>query len=230
MSCLIVRKKKSVRLCPSSKGVSGVSEKKAEKLRELRKLRAEIAALRRLRRRRGLQGPPGPQGPQGPIGPQGPAGPQGPQGVPGTPGAPSTNGLSAFAHFFRTSTLIDIIGPGAAVPFNNTGAVGGTAITLATPTDIVISEPGSYRVTFIVNTAGVSLLGSFSLELDGAPVPSPAAVFTLVSAGLPVLGDVIVNVPAGTHILQLVNTGLLGVSLVALSAISANIVIEKLTP
>ncbi len=118
------------------------------------------------------------------------------------------------------------IGTNTPVSFNTSGGQFGTAITVISNTTFSINQTGFYKVTFILNTTVLSLLGTVAVLYSGAATPSPnTQSFSLVLAGAPLTGEVLFQATS-TGTLQLVQTGL-GLSLVA-TGVSAEIVIEQL--
>jgi hypothetical protein len=115
---------------------------------------------------------------------------------------------------------------GTPVSFNTPGVQFGTAITALNDTSFLISEPGFYEVTFVINTAAVSLLGAVTPTYTGIAVPNPSAnSFALAVAGSNLVGTFIFQAVT-PGILQLVQTGL-GITL-ALGGTNAEITIKKL--
>ena len=56
------------------------------------------------------------------------------------------------------------LGLNAPVPFNTVGSQFGTAISQLDADTFVISETGFYKITVIVYTAAVSLLGGLTIQ------------------------------------------------------------------
>ncbi|PFV75726.1 BclA protein [Bacillus sp. AFS059628] len=114
------------------------------------------------------------------------------------------------------------LGIDAPVPFNTVGSQFGTAISLMAPDTFLISETGFYKITVIVYTAAVSLLGGLTIEKDGVPIPGTGT--SLISVGAPIVIQAITQITTTPSMIEVIVTGL-GLSL-ALGT-SASIIIEK---
>lgn len=113
---------------------------------------------------------PGTPGPQGETGPQGATGPQ---GETGPQGATGPQGISQYGYFYHTGSLTgsNQVTPGNHVPFNNNGPFTPpfTHSQTVNNTDINISEPGVYEVTFYVRSTS-----AFTVALFYQPTSSTA--------------------------------------------------------
>lgn len=160
----------------------------------------------------GTQGPRGPRGHRGHRGPTGATGAPGVIGATGATGATGVSNLSSYFTYNDAGLLTVTLAAGEAVPFNQAGIDVGSSVVhnnVGTPTDFTIVEPGTYLVLFNANTALVSLLGGVQFEVDGIPVGSTS---TLVSAGVPLVLQSLIQVPTAPVTLTVVATGL-GVTL-----------------
>jgi hypothetical protein len=144
------------------------------------------------------------------VGPQGPAGPTGQAGIPAAASAYNDAGL-----------LTLVVALNSPVPFGTAGAGFGTAITRTNSTTYTLNSAGVYRVSYVLYTAAASVLGGAQVRVNGSPV-GPRT--TLVAAGTPLVGDVLVNATAGSTV-QIVTQGL---GLTLASGQSASIMILKL--
>ncbi len=111
-------------------------------------------------------------------------------------------GLAAVLFDFNSGGVT--IGVGAAVPFNQTALVAGTAITKTNDTTFTLNRDGLYRVTYTVRTALVSLLGSVQIQVNGIGVGPTAS---LIIVGAPLSDQVTFPANAGDTV-QLVVGGL----------------------
>ena len=160
----------------------------------------------------GLQGPVGPQGPQGVQGPQGatgaqgPIGPQGPMGEPGPAGATgprgASGGLLSYGEFYSPEPGLDgvTIPAGGDIPFPRNGVIANTDIGRVSSTEILLSVPGVYFVTFRVN---VATSGQALLTLNGVPQSATAAGTGQNDSVL--FGTALLNVTASGTLLTLRN-------------------------
>jgi hypothetical protein len=159
-------------------------------------------------------GPPGPTGPTGPTGPPGPAGatgPTGPTGLMGPTGSTgptgatgatgAAGGLAAVLFDYNSGTIV--IGLGGAVPFNQAPLIVGTAISKTNNTTFSVNASGTYRITYTLRTALVSLLANVQVHVNGAGVGPTAA---LIVAGTSLSDEVTFSANAGDT-LQLVVGG-----------------------
>ncbi|MBR5900018.1 MAG: hypothetical protein IKZ38_01345 [Clostridia bacterium] len=122
----------------------------------------------------GATGPIGPQGPvgptgatgatgaTGPIGPQGPVGPQGPQGEQGPAG-------TSDAIYAGSNTAT--IGQGDIIPLTIIAQTPDSTMSVA-GNEVVLSEEGSYLVSFFVNGSATTGDVEVTLYLNGAPLPN----------------------------------------------------------
>ena len=164
----------------------------------------------------GPTGPPGPQGVTGPIGPTGPPGPAGPTGATGLPGPTGPTGstgptgptgpagLGLAAALFDWNNGGITIAINSPVPFNQAPFIVGTAISKTNNTTFTVNATGAYRVTYILQTAAASLLGSAQVRVNGTGV---GPTTTLVALGAPLTGMVTFSANAGDTI-QVVVSGL----------------------
>jgi hypothetical protein len=104
------------------------------------------------------------RGPIGPIGLQGPAGPAGSQGPTGPAGAAAPSNF-VFLYVLQGDNLTVL--PNGMVSFLHTSSQNGS-IECTSPDTIVITQPGTYQVTFGVGALDASL--SFTLEKNGLPI------------------------------------------------------------
>ena len=160
----------------------------------------------------GPTGPTGPTGPPGPMGVTGPTGPTGPTGATGSTGATgatgptgatgSAGGLAAVLFDYNSGTIV--IGVGGAVPFSQAPLIVGTAISKTNNTTFTVNANGTYRITYTLRTALVSLLANVQVHVNGAGVGPTAA---LIVVGTSVSDQVTFSANAGDT-LQLVVGGL----------------------
>jgi len=163
----------------------------------------------------GPTGPPGPMGATGPIGPPGPMGATGPTGLMGPTGSTgptgptgptgatgATGGLAAVLFDYNSGTIV--ISVGGAVPFNQAPLIVGTAISKTNNTTFTVNANGTYRITYTLRTALVSLLANVQVRVNGVGVGPTAA---LVLAGTSVSDQVTFSANTGDT-LQLVVGGL----------------------
>jgi hypothetical protein len=145
----------------------------------------------------GLMGATGPTGPPGLMGPTGSTGPTGPTGATG-----ATGGLAAVLFDYNSGTIV--VGVGGAVPFNQAPLIVGTAISKNNNTTFMVNANGTYRITYTLRTALVSLLANVQVRINGVGVGPTAA---LVLAGTSVSDQVTFSANTGDT-LQLVVGGL----------------------
>ncbi|GEM_PF-5140899 len=118
------------------------------------------------------------------------------------------------------------IGPGFAIPFNQTPVTGGNAITQTSLTTFSITKPGHYLVNFVAPTALVTLLGGVNLNLNGIP---QGVVFPLALAGVPLVLQQVINVTSVPSTLEVVINSLIGLSVTLLGGTSSTISIVQLS-
>lgn len=125
----------------------------------------------------------GPMGPQGPIGPQGPA------------------GVTEYASFYATAPADNptAILPSGAVAFPNTAA-NSANITRLTNSTFNIAQPGTYLVSFRVNS---NEAGQLQLALNG--VAQPNTTFGQASANSDISGTTIINTTTPNTTLSVIN-------------------------
>jgi hypothetical protein len=163
----------------------------------------------------GPTGPTGPTGPPGPMGVTGPTGPTGPTGLMGSTGSTgstgatgptgatgSAGGLAAVLFDYNSGTIVIVTG--SAVPFSQAPLIVGTAISKTNNTTFTVNANGTYRITYTLRTALVSLLANVQVHVNGAGVGPTAA---LIVAGTSVTDQVTFSANAGDT-LQLVVGGL----------------------
>ncbi len=103
---------------------------------------------------------------------------------------------------YNTGTVT--IGTGGAVPFSQAPLIVGTAISKTTNTTFTLNANGTYRVTYTLRTALVSLLGSVQVHQNGIGIGPTTA---LLIVGAPITDQV--TFPGSTgDTLQLVVGGL----------------------
>lgn len=191
----------------------------------------------------GPQGIPGPQGPAGAQGIPGPVGPAGPAGAPGPAGPTGpAGGIASFA--FLCSTVSQTIaaaptpgGQGGAVTFENPPVIGGTAVTFAAPSTIIINETGTYHISFeVFPTPGVNAFGLFFDPDAAGPAPAtlvPCSNYGTNAGNQPYQGQVVATLTAGGVLTlnRMDNMGALTIQGAiggGTPTVSASIVIERL--
>jgi hypothetical protein len=163
----------------------------------------------------GPMGATGPSGPPGPMGVTGPTGPTGPTGLMGSTGSTgstgptgptgatgSAGGLAAVLFDYNTGGIT--IGTGGAVPFSHAALIVGTAISKTTNTTFTLNANGTYRVTYTLQTALVSLLGSVQVHQNGIGIGPTTALLII---GAPITDQVTFTGSTGDTV-QLVVGGL----------------------
>lgn len=176
----------------------------------------------------GTTGPPGPPGPPGLPGATGATGDAGPAGATGATGATGTGaaGLSEYGYIYNLSAQTVAIE--ADVIFDSTG-ITTPGITHAPGTSqIAITTPGDYEVTFSVS--GVEP-NQFTLFLNGAPITN-----TVYGSGAGTQqnnGQAIIAIAAGDVLTLRNHTSAAAVTLQTLAGgtqtnVNASIVIKKL--
>jgi hypothetical protein len=103
---------------------------------------------------------------------------------------------------YNSGTIV--VGVGGAVPFNQAPLIVGTAISKNNNTTFMVNANGTYRITYTLRTALVSLLANVQVRVNGVGVGPTAA---LVLAGTSVSDQVTFPANAGDT-LQLVVGGL----------------------
>ena len=151
-------------------------------------------------------GPIGPQGPQGEVGPQGPAGPTGATGATGATGPVGPQGpagtVLSYANFYATMPPDNpaLITPGEDVAFPTNGVIANTDIGRTGDTTFLLSEAGTYLVSYILSATEA---GQLVLTLNGAELAS-----TLVgrdSGGAQLVGSSIITTATADSILTVRN-------------------------
>ena len=130
----------------------------------------------------------------GATGSTGATGPTGPTG--------SAGGLAAVLFDYNTGTVT--IGVGGACPFSQAPLIVGTAISKTNNTTFTVNANGTYRITYTLRTALISLLGSVQVHVNGVGVGPTGS---LIVAGAPLSDEVTFAANAGDT-LQLVVGGL----------------------
>ena len=123
---------------------------------------------------------------------------------------------------FNSAGISLDLGLNAPVPFNTVGSQFGTAISQLDADTFVIAETGFYKITVIVYTAAISVLGAYN-QVNGVSVPGTGA--TLISVGAPIVVQAITQITTTPSLVEVIVTGL-GLSL-ALGT-NASIIIEKI--
>ncbi|QHW32245.1 collagen-like protein [Paenibacillus rhizovicinus] len=115
----------------------------------------------------GVSGLAGMPGIDGAIGEIGPAGPAGLQGANGTTGSTGSTGIAGFSsdHAYIYNLGNQTITPGMSIPFDSNGILFGGISHIDGSTDISISSPGDYFVSFSISGASID---QFALFLDGS--------------------------------------------------------------
>ncbi|WP_139359374.1 collagen-like protein, partial [Bacillus cereus] len=161
----------------------------------------------------GATGSTGPIGDTGATGPTGPTGPIGPSGL----------GLPAGLYAFNSATVSLVLVSDNLVPFTTVGSQFGTAISQLDADTFIISETGFYKITVIVYTTQISLLGGLTIEQGGVPIPGTGTM--LISAGAPMIIQVITQVTTPPDMIEVIVNGV-GLSLA--TGVSSTITIEKI--
>lgn len=165
----------------------------------------------------GPQGPIGPTGPQGIAGPNGATGPTGPQGIQGPAGATGATGatgavgatgptgpaggISEYASFYATAPgdNATAIAQNGAVDFPST-ATATANIGRLTDSTFTLVEPGTYLVTFKVNT---NEPGQLAVALGGTAQTN--ATFGSASDNGIIEGRTIVTTTDANTVLSIIN-------------------------
>ena len=142
----------------------------------------------------GAIGPQGPAGPQGPVGETGPQGPRGPQGIPGS--------VISYADFYALMPPdnAEIISAGSDIEFPRNGAIANTNIGRISNTAFLLSDAGTYLISFNVP---VTESGQLVLTLNGTELPY--AVFGRTAGTSQILGTVLLTTVTENSILTLRN-------------------------
>jgi hypothetical protein len=123
------------------------------------------------RNKSGPTGPTGPIGLTGATGATGPTGSRGPTGSTGPAGPTLGNVISLYNLNNDTSNTFSL---NSDISFNHLSSVHGT-ISFVSPNTILITTPGTYRVTFGLgsqsNVSGGNIVQSFTLQKNGASIP-----------------------------------------------------------
>jgi hypothetical protein len=147
----------------------------------------------------GSQGIPGIAGPAGASGIAGAAGAAGIPGINGIPGAP---GLLDFADFYATLGSSQVVAPGFAVNFSNTGSTTGV-ITATSPSTFQLPVIGTYLVQFQVSLDVPTGSAQLELTLNGVAIPS--TVVGRASGGTQIVGISYVTTTSPNSILSVIN-------------------------
>ncbi len=129
----------------------------------------------------GPTGAEGPTGPAGPTGVEGPTGPTGPTGATGAAGAEGPTGPTGPTGPAVTLNALNTVNTGSQTlsstgdpaTFDTNQVEEGTAIThTASSSDIELTEPGTYRITYNATGTNTSSTGTVGLELqeDGTAI------------------------------------------------------------
>ena len=78
------------------------------------------------------------------------------------------SGLAAILFDYNSGTMV--LGVGGAVTFNQAPLIVGTAISKTNDTTFTVNANGVYRVSYILCTALLSLLGSIPVQVNGVAV------------------------------------------------------------
>lgn len=158
----------------------------------------------------GAEGPTGPTGPTGAVGATGAEGPTGPTGATGAEGATGPTGptgpavpLNALYAVNTGSQTLSSTGDPATFTTNEVEE--GTAITHSpSSSDIELTEPGTYRITYSAVATNASSTGNVGLELqnDGTAIDGSESTGKVGTTNDPVpLGSsVLVTVPGSATI------------------------------
>jgi hypothetical protein len=180
-------------------------------------------------------GPDGAVGPQGPTGSTGPAGPQGltgsngaqgPTGSAGATGATGTNGLSEYGYIYNRGA--QVVALEADVVFDGNGVKTPGITHAPNTTQIVVTTPGDYKVSFSVSGVEPSQMALFR---NGAPLTD-----TVYGSGAGTQhddGQTIVSLAAGDALTLRNHTSSAAVTLQTLAGgtqtnVNASVVIERL--
>lgn len=153
-----------------------------------------------------LMGPTGPMGPMGPTGPsQGAPGATGATGFgttgttgnTGATGATGATGLTSLDHLFTTGTGI-LVALGSPVSFGGSALISGTSITKTNATTFSINATGDYYIHLTTQTSGI-ILGGLQVFVNGIAV---GVGVTLLSLGIPITIQEIINIPTAPSTLQ----------------------------
>lgn len=139
----------------------------------------------------------------GATGSTGSTGATGVTGAIGPTGATGASGLTSLDHLFTTGTGA-LVALGSPVTFGGAVLVSGTAITKTNTTTFSINETGEYYIHITTQTAGLSL-GGLQVFVNGIGVGVGA---TLLSLGIPITIQEIINIPTAPSTLQVRSIGL----------------------
>ena len=163
----------------------------------------------------GAEGPTGPTGPTGAEGPTGPTGATGAEGATGPTGAEGATGptgpavpLNALYAVNTGSQTLSSTGDPATFTTNEVEE--GTAITHSpSSSDVELTEPGTYRITYSAVATNTSSTGNVGLELqnDGAAIDGSESTGKVNNTNdpTPLGASVLVTVP-GTATITLNST------------------------
>lgn len=175
----------------------------------------------------GSQGVPGVAGPAGAPGIAGAAGAQGIPGINGIPGAP---GLLDFTDFYAALGPSQVVAPGVAVNFSNTGSTTGV-ITATGFSTFQLPVIGTYLVQFQVPLSVATGSAQLQLTLNGVALPS--TVVGRATGGTQIVGISYVTTTSSNSILSVINpisqTTSLTVQTNAGGVANANLVTAHLT-
>ena len=177
----------------------------------------------------GAVGPQGPTGSTGPVGPQGLTGSdgaQGPTGSTGATGATGTNGLSEYGYIYNRGA--QVVALEADVIFDGNGVMTPGITHAPGTTQIAVTTPGDYKVSFSVSGVEPSQMALF---LNGSPLTD-----TVYGSGAGTQqddGQTIVSLAAGDVLTLRNHTSSAAVTLQTLAGgtqtnVNASVVIERL--
>jgi hypothetical protein len=165
-------------------------------------------AKKTLRALQGVRGPAGAEGLAGPVGPAGTRGPAGAAGPAGTPGATGATGPQGPTSGTSAGSVETISSTGF-TPFGSSGTV-----TLSAPGKVLVEVSGFYLIE--CSSAG-HCSATVSAFLDGTAVPGAHetlnAPASTEDAEQVAVSGIAIDVPAGTHTVQLETQLSTGVSI-----------------
>jgi hypothetical protein len=173
----------------------------------------------------------------GAIGAAGAAGAVGTPGIPGTAGIPGIGGLLAWGYVYNLSAqAVGTTQPTSSVTFDTNGnTFSGVTHAAGTPgsTDIVLTNPGVYKLSYSVTGNAVGLGEQFAFFANGVEIPGTRyASNVLAVGGVQDNGQVIVLLPAAGTVITLRNTSGLAITLPAafLTAgnVNASVAVERI--
>ena len=117
----------------------------------------------------GATGPRGPQGPQGPVGPIGPQGPQGETGATGATGPQGPQGEPGLSDAIYAGTGTEVVESGAIIPLTEINSTPNSTLSVS-DNAVVVSEDGTYLVSYYVGGSVPTNEFIATLYLNGAPI------------------------------------------------------------